>query len=342
MKARIRFYNIQHCGYYKNNRYCFGSVSEMLSDLQKWISGRTLKETLTYGVSEKNESSILETYCHSVASDEEEFLMVTWNETPSSDGRTMAIQTAVPIENAKIEVQKVPDGYTPGYPSYFWFLPGKNMFATIQFETLLNGRANLNAYLNGFLEHYSNRCRYFKTKGDEDDHVAYQDDDNGVGFYAPRFTSTVMTLPGPVDEIIRRREEIRKIIKKDVHIHERKMEPLFTFLGIPIRGKTQNASQKRSYKIEIDAEPSKSELNAIIKKWKKDVQTNPSEDIGFRLRKTKETLWLQKAVPGIEIDLAIDYEIKLGNVLFDSLTLLNALQSKREKILLIFEVNKGR
>ena len=39
----------------------------------------------------------------------------------------------------------------PGFPSYFWFVPEKNVFATIRFAHSVQGKSNLDHYLNGFL-----------------------------------------------------------------------------------------------------------------------------------------------------------------------------------------------
>ena len=115
-----------------------------------WIVCR--KVIYKYSVDpDNNESDLLRTFCYSVDSNSGEYLMTTWNENADVGGKQAAIDSRGITGSATIETAEPPEGYIPGYPAFFWFIPNRNIFATIQLNTRLNGRRNLNSYLQGFL-----------------------------------------------------------------------------------------------------------------------------------------------------------------------------------------------
>ncbi|MCA9040987.1 MAG: hypothetical protein KDA65_11615, partial [Planctomycetaceae bacterium] len=150
VEARVKFFTIDRCGYYKyrSSHSAFGEIGGVLSNLSDWVSGKSVSLTATYHPTNEQDENLLNTYCFSIRSNSSgDFLLTTWNETESDEGTVASLELTGRVENAAIELIDVPDGYVPGYPAYFWFPNGLNGFATIQFRSRLNGRNNLTHYL---------------------------------------------------------------------------------------------------------------------------------------------------------------------------------------------------
>ena len=81
--------------------------------------------------------------------------MTTWNKIADVEGKIASIDGQGITGQANVETTEPPRGYIPGYPSFFWFIPERSLFATIQFNTPLNGRKNLVWYLYNFIKRFT-------------------------------------------------------------------------------------------------------------------------------------------------------------------------------------------
>ena len=338
MDTRIRFYKIQQCGYYEKDAFCFGSLSEILENLKEWINDKTLSETQTYFVDpEDNESNILSTFCYSVTKKDNDFLLITWNENADVDGKMASINVLGKTGEASIETAEPSDGFMPGYPAFFWFIPEKNIFATIQFNTRVNGKKNLDHYLRCFLE---NNTKYvvYQEKGENGKIkiLGYGNEDDYSLNRHPRFLSVLYREDGKIDYIRKNRESIRKFIKKDKLIHERaehveSFQMIFDFfMG---KGKRPNCTTETKLNVEIDYKPTEEELENIIAKWKHDSELYPSADVGFWINGNAQPFWLRQSLASDTFDLNVRFLHE--NVLVDPDDLLNELHRKQE---IIFKV----
>ena len=90
-EARISFYRIEKCGYYRYNENTpeFGSINDILSQLQGWVTQPecVLGETCTYEI--EDGENVLHTYCFNLVSNgaTNDYLLTTWNEIPSVKDR---------------------------------------------------------------------------------------------------------------------------------------------------------------------------------------------------------------------------------------------------------------
>lgn len=338
MDARIRFYKILQCGYYEKEDFCFGSLSEVLENLREWIKDKTLSETQTYSVDPNdNESDVLSTYCYSVTQKDNDFLLITWNQNADVDGKMASVNILEKTGEASVETAEPSDGFMPGYPSFFWFVPSKNIFATIQFNTSLNGKKNLDHYLKCFLERQAKYVVYHEEEGSYNIVGYGSKDDYRLSRY-PRFSSVLYREKGKIDYIRKNREYIRKFIKKDKLIHERaehidSIQSLFDFfMG---KGKRPTCATENKINIEIDYKPTEDELENIILKWQQDSALYPASDVGFWIEGNSQPFWLRQSLASDTFDLDVHFLDK--NVLVKPDDLLNELHRKQDIIFNVLE-----
>ena len=130
IEARIKFFQIERCGYYKyrSAHPSFGSTADLLEDINNWVSGKTLSETSTYEPSEEQDENLLRTLCYGIQSHSNgDVLLTTWNETPTTEGAVASVSMTGDVNSAAIATATIPDGYLPGYPAYFWFPAGERL-----------------------------------------------------------------------------------------------------------------------------------------------------------------------------------------------------------------------
>lgn len=335
MEARIRFYAIEKCGYYKRNGRSLGTVSEILDNLQNWVNGKYLNETLCPVDSDTSEGDTLPTYCYSVVQRNGDYLLTTWNRTADVNGKIASIDGLGKTGEAKVETTKITDGYIPGYPSFFWFIPAKKVFASVKFNNVpLNGKKKLDEYLKGFLKYFSQYVVFDKTTGNEFEIKGYGTEQDYS--YHPFFVAKEFTNKGDEDFIRKNRMNIYKIIKKDDFKHQRpETKELWQRIVCFIQGERSNEDSncimENKIRIEIDGTPSETELNNIINHWSQDCSQCDSTDIGFIFRgKSNHIVWLKQALASIKFDL--DIRFVNNDVLVKPEDLLGELQKKQERI----------
>ena len=332
MDARIRFYKINQCGYYEEREHRFGSIFEILDNLQGWIQGKVLNETQTYGVDpDDNENTILSTYCYSLVRRNRDFLLTTWNENSDVDGKIASVNVLGLTGEACVETTEPSAGFIPGYPSFFWFLPDRGMFATVQFKTRLNGKKNLDRYLRNFLSKYS-KFVVHRVTGDAYQILGYGTEEIYSKRYIPQFVSNVYRQPGQTAYILNNRAAIRKIIKRDKLEYQRPekrelWQSLFNF----ILGKDlgENCTTENKINLEIDYRPSQEELEDMIETWTQDYSPLSFSDVGFKME-NEQIYWLKQSSASDMFDLDVHFA---GNgVLINPDNLLWKLQQRQDVI----------
>ncbi|MEI3040945.1 MAG: hypothetical protein V8T90_17955 [Victivallales bacterium] len=333
MDARIRFYKITQCGYYDHSNFQFGNIADILENLKTWISDKALNETQTYTVNaENNESNLLRTFCYSIDFLADEYLMTTWNENADVGGKLASVDGRGMTGNATVETAEPSDGFIPGYPAFFWIIPSRAIFATIQLNTRLNGHENLNAYLNGFLNARSQYVRFDEIDG-ENKVVGYGNSDDDCRRLQPKFSSTLYRQPGQIEFIRNNREAIRKLIKKDKFKLERPETTAFwqNIYRMITGQQTNNLCQiENKVSIELDMNPTAAELENIISQWETDSETYPVSDVGFILAGNPQPFWLRQSLASARFDLDVHFTAE--NVLVPTDRLLSELHRRQDII----------
>lgn len=342
MEASICFYDIKKFGYYENSIHRLGDPVEILENLKVWIQGKELNETQTYNVDfENNPKNILRTFCYSVDSRDDEFLVAMWNESTTVDGKMASVDSHGIAGVAAVASVKPLPGYIPGYPAFFWFIPQKKAFATIRFNTPLNGRANLEPYLQGFLTTRSNNVIFEKGDNNEFKIIGYGTSVDDCNLFTPRFSSVRCACPGQVDFIRKSRASIRKIIKKDKFVQERKeATTLWQSMYHNTVGKPTTSTCKNNCKFlfELNMTPTPEELDDIITQYHQDFLAYEMADIGFEFTNNPKKYWLRQSIASDNVELDINFMKQ--NVFVPTDKLLLELQRKRDQLLPLLNKRK--
>jgi hypothetical protein len=339
--ASITFYEIDRCGYYNRGSDVpeFGSLSHLLDDLQSWASGEdmTLDKTCTYEVGE--ESHAYGTFCFDVAKDVQSnsYLLTTWNEIPSNSAQVAAVDGAGKLGVADVSVTPLPEGRIPGYPTYFWILPDKDLFATVQFGKTLNGRESLEYYMRGFLRKYSHYVELIQRRNGTSV-LGYRKDstfppDAGL---IPQFHSRLCRKAGQVDYLLKHSSQVYKIIRKETidfssapsyDLWQRNLK----MFGISQPSSPDKESEK--FRLEHNHQPSSAEMHEMIEFWREKSELDERwDDIGFKLTSEDKVRWLSHTLVRSKFPLDIPDDTK---EVIDANSLLKQLVLSQETILAI-------
>lgn len=334
-EASINFYEITKCGYYKpgNQVQEFCSQKDMLEELLLWVKDKDLGDTCTYAIEESENG--YHTYCLDIAKSisSEEFIITTWNETPSTQGNIASVSPTSKVGKANVALTPLPKNNIPGYATYFWFIPNKNILATIRFHHAVNGHQNLCRYLKTFLAKWTS----FVATNENDveaDHsiIGYRKDINTEPLNLnPMFESYLKKKPGKIEFIVNNRENIRTIYRKNLLSPKSQVD--ITFLNqmlekLGVQDPPQTDHEVK-VKYEFNYTPEEAELNSIITEWEHNHSTK-WDDIGFKLQKDDGTYWLSYSLAKRSIKLDITRE---NAEIVTASSLLNAILDNRQVLL---------
>lgn len=339
-EAKVTFYNIEKCGLYEfgEDTSSLGSISDYLNQLQAWVkkNGKSLDETCTYAIEESED--VDRTFCYDLVNNgvTGDFLLTTWNETPSYEGKVAAVKAKSKVGDAKVEFTKLPKDSIPGYATYFWFIPSKRVFASIRFQHRLNGKKNLDKYFKEFISKFSD---YVVTSenGDADFNVvgySEHDDDSPLNLH-PYFNTSIVRRPGQIEYIYSQRNSIRKITRHNRLIpkladSQELWQKALKSLGLK---KNKNLDSEVKFSYEFNFTPSKDELNEMVEEWRKN-HDSKWDDIGFTLKGEQVPRWLSNSLARDQYDLDVK---RLDDEIVDASSLLEKLTDKRNLILSLLE-----
>jgi hypothetical protein len=342
-EAKVNFYAINRCGYYKygNQEQEFSDVADMLSELQAWVAGKELGETCTFDVEEGDYSR---TFCYDVAKHSNgDYLLITWNESPSTEGHIASVSPHAPVGGADVEMTELPAGYIPGFATYFWFIPEHNVLATVRFQHVQNGHRNLNIYIKEFLAKFT---RYvvseYNDESDECEIAGYRRSSKEIiTKLFPQFRSSRYRKPGQIEFIQENCHNIRKIVQKNL-LSPYVKAPDLSFIHRLFRrfhglDKLDGTQEEVRFKYEIEYSPTPDELGHIIETWTENENNEEStkwDDIGFQFINDSETYWLSHSSVRDEIEI----DVKRDNEeVVNAASLLNALHGRRRHLLKILQ-----
>lgn len=271
LEAKIKFFDIKRCGYYLrgDENTALSNISDVLQKLNSWASdGRAFVNTTCYEPDPDND--LLNTYfCGwSQNTTTKDSLLILWNQTPNDNGVIYGMNpTAPPGGTSMLTTDFGNTPAIPGAPSYIWFIPSKNVFATIRFAHSVQGKGNLDHYLNGFLQ---NKAPY-RVVDEEDKVIGYsstgQVTENSSRLH-PKFEaygrkqeeleSELLTNLFKITKIIKR-ETLRYTLEDDRNAFERVFSKLLN--------NTPSFNQSRTITHELQFSPTENELKQIIRNF---------------------------------------------------------------------------
>lgn len=341
-EARILFYSVKKCGYYKRGQKtsAFGNLSEAVTALSQWVQGKPLGETCTYQV--KDDDAHDRTYCFKlVRLKTGSSLLVLWNESPSAEGNVATVDAAATVGSAAISLTEIPPNSIPGYATYFWIIPDRQLIATVSFHHRISGYHPLYKYMRGFLRSFFAPHVVFGEpedgSGDDQLVVGYRETDQSpVMSLTPSFHMSLVEHPGQIQLIKSRRTEIKKIVRKDDLLPNHNedsslIKKLLISLGIQ---NPHTAPTEYRIKYELGFSPDEDELNEIIESWKTSSESESGEadwnDVGFVFSGESAPHWLSHSVERQVIELEVERD---NEELVNPGSLLKALEVKRKFLL---------
>jgi hypothetical protein len=316
--VKFNFYRVEECGYYLHGRGTpeFGSLGSIFDELKSWAfdGSRPLLETCTYEAVDG--SGMLHTYCFDFRrSANGDIFITTWNETETIDGNTASVRGSDPAGSAHVNTTAVPAGHIPGYPTYFWFIPSANIFATLRFNSARsNGHAGIKLLLDGFIKIFTSHSVFDSNQPAEArDLLGYRENDRNPVQTNLRasFKSYPAKLAGRIQHLKDNRTNITKVLRKSTLLNtetdDRDLwQRLLQNLGVTTSPALVNDVK---VKTELPYLPSATELEQIIAEWESGSSLK-WDNVGFHLLGEADTVWLSHSLIKDERDLNI---IKDGN-----------------------------
>jgi hypothetical protein len=227
-----------------------------------------------------------------------DWLLATWNTVPNADGKVASLARNSRVGRPPtVHDNPVVEGSIPGFPTYFWFLPEHNVFATLRFENPITAARPMMGYVKQFLKTESG----FVVKDQEDGIVGYRDL-NGDGDHTKahvKVTANVRTKPGEVARLRRERPNIRTVIR-DSYLIQRVQRDRNWFQRVSqrVRDSEQGSELTHDTKVHIAMSytPTEEELEQMIETELGTERPTEFDDLGFKLAGSGETIWINSAM----------------------------------------------
>lgn len=332
-KAKITFYRIDQSGFYRwgGEEPEFGGTAEMLNELHQWSQGKQLAETKTYEPADG--SDLLPVYLMDITPGQDSWLVTMWNQTPSVDGNFAAAMGNSQVGNTEVVLKEIPEGGIPGFATYFWFLPERNVFASIKFQHLITGQKPMQEYMESYLTLYSSHAVLTEPDEGVDIELAgyRQRPDAAIQNVSPRFRTALLKKPGDHDLLIEHADQIRKIHRKTtLHLNR---EPELAFwqrlLQKSLLRQPQVLPDHVRVKYELKVQLDREQVEQIIVSWI-DAHDREWDDYGFQLKGEASPHWLSHSIARDEFQLDV---IRDNLEVVNARSLLEAIEGRRQAIL---------
>ncbi len=339
-EAKVTFYCFDKCGLfeYGAEQSKLGELSDFLNQLMAWVQrdDKPLDETCTYAIEESEDVS--RTFCYDIVKNgvTGDFLLTTWNETPSYKGKVAAVNSKGKVGGAKVEFTKLPKDSIPGYATYFWIIPSKNVFASIRFQHVLNGKKNFDKYFKEFISKFSE----YVVLGESDDSdfqiigYAEKEDDEPKNLHAYLKTS-ILRKSGQTDYIVNNLSKIRKVTRHNrLSPNLENSQDLWqkALLGLGLK-KQRKLNSDVNFSYEFSFKPSEDELTEMIDEWE-DNHDSKWDDIGFTLTGEQNPRWLSNSLARDTFELDVK---RVNDEIVDAESILDQVTEKRDLILALLK-----
>lgn len=290
----ITYYDLSECGFYERGTgdHLFGSCESALKELRDWAQGKDVSMTELAG-SSRVRRDVLPVYVFGLEAVGNDWILATWNTIPYNGGKvsSLAKNSLVGAAPAVHDNPIVPDTIA-GFPTYFWFLPERNVFASLRFDMPITAVKPMLGYLRQFL-----RTESGYVVRDENEIVGYRD----IGARGDYRKAVVKVTGFPrgraaeIDRLKRDRERITTVIRdstlqqnvvKDRHWFQR--------LSQIVRDSQQSSTLTRESKVHIALRytPTLQELNEMIATEQRAERASTYDDLGFKISGYDDIVWI--------------------------------------------------
>ncbi len=311
LECDMHVYDIKKCGLYigRPDAPEHLGTKDLLKALKFWAidSNKPLVETSTYSA----DGNYLEAYCLGLSEFKGNYLLALWNKIPSSKSGVGMVNGSSSPKNAKVTQSKKGAADIPGYPTYFWILPGSNKLVALKLTNESFGVTQARAYLTGYLQFFSPHAlrKGGKIKGYTDKPIDKKSDEEQIvnNNLAARFTLAVTKIPGKYEEIIKNNQQVTKLVKEiDVYDDQNDINAR---VSEQVRGWFNNLkpADKKKMRVHMPISVTKADIRDLIRKYEDSDQSN-EHDIGFVFKgKSSHIEWLRGANHREKAKIKVEY-----------------------------------
>jgi hypothetical protein len=303
MKFEFVFFRIRRCGFYRQleRQPVFGDVADCFNDLGSWTKGKPLRETNTFEQGTDNDG--FPAYCYDFQKNAStgDVLLTLWNEVHNHRGQLPTVDGAAKVGAVQASSVGLARGAIPGYPSYFWIVPGSDLYAAVIPETSFGtGNGNFRKYVEFFLQIFSRHAKTTTTADGEVEVLGYSL--NGMDLLtdvAPRLEISFCQRPGDIDFLRKNSTRIRKIIRREtIDLSERDRGSIVQTLLRAVPGFGQATPVDSSYRVkfEVSCRVTKEEFNSIASSVSSVAHLRSGSDVGFKLAQDSQIYWLGRSM----------------------------------------------
>lgn len=333
LEVKVKFFDIKKCGYYLrgSNQTEFSGLNDVLHKLRSWASdGREFVNTSTYESDPDND--LMNTYFSNWHRNDVngDSILILWNEVPNDSGVIYGMSPMGRPGNTAMMTTGFGDTPAiPGFPSYFWFVPERNVFAAIRFNHSVQGKSNLDNYLNGFMANKSS----YRVINEEGTIIGYsrsgQKSKKSSRIYS-KFYALGRKQEELEAELLTNLHKITRIIKREslqytVEDDRRTLERVFSGL----LGNTPTFNQTRTITHELQFEPTEQQLRQIINNYAELNLASSIRNAGFIYNDGKRIM-LNGTSVAFSAELNVQRE---ENQIISPQSLLAAITSSRQDLL---------
>ena len=329
-QAHVSMYRIRSCGYYRRGDRDvaqFGSVPGVLGELQQWGRGRLLGQTKCFDSTD----AILPAYLVDVRSSGNNWLLTLWNEIESTEGGIASMDGLATVGRADATLTELDANAIPGFPTYFWFLPDRNLLATVRVDQRSAGHSQMNRYLQGFLHRFTSHVVLGEEPGEDDEFqiVGYRRAaTTPITHFRPRFESRMLTKSGPVDWLRERADRINRVARRgQLQMNDRAERQLWQ-KALDSFGLTHPTAApitvKMNYDIEVNGLTGEEFDNVLEEYAEEPADLNR---YGFRIRGDSKTYWLDHEY--VRDSITVDIDRRPGRVIEPESLLTELLRHRR-------------
>ena len=337
--ARVTIYSVSKCGFYRRGEKLpkFGSLADTFQQLSDWSKGLPL--SLTKLTDPTPDADSLPVYLLEMVPCGSGWILACWNEVPSIDGNITSVSKSSIVGSPEVHINGVVENSIPGYATYFWIVPDKNVIASIKFRDFTTGLRAMSAYIGDFLALES---AYAIDAIDQDGQpyiAGYTDKQDNVPTAAqPKFKLETFKKKGRRTFLVDNHDKIKKVVRVGRVTLENVLErTTFQSLVRFLRGDpTQHQDVEvgvRSARVELQYTPTENELKQMIEADDADDDGSRWEDLGFEIP-GEGTVWLNRSRASDTFPLNID--IGAAGVVKTEL-LSKAIVAQKEELLKLLE-----
>lgn len=347
-KGNIRFFKVDHCGFYKQKsgakQHVDGDMKFVIEKFRDWVAGREFKNTIPWDVDANPKREQLYCRCIEVDAETGDALVVFWRRIGNGNTKFGGISLNAKVgDDGSQDLNIDTNDMIVGQPMYYWFIPEFDVIATINFPHATASTENLRHYIKRC---FDNRIDHPHKIISHIDHpitgntvnVTYKNPDDGSSsrFY---FEASLKELSASEMEPDKLATKISHVVTRDVisHISDTTEGKKTSFR---LFDKVKAVKVSKNVEIIEQVDLNEDELRRLIEIHQEELQSLEDDDnwcnIGFKEHGSDKTRWLDSYVTQSYI--LMSPRLK-GSLYFNSRSVMHEIKQKRSSLLSFLNVS---